>query len=1036
MRMTRPSTSLLTLAAALGLAACANQPVSDKAADPGAAPPKGAVALGNNAIGEACRAEPVAARGSLSLFDVFCGTWDEPSAQVWSQTVPAALPVDKAAWQAQVLALSQRTDWAARLARKASCHDPVWTADGTTLVATCQLREGGWPHVGITTVQGGRLVQADGLPSVADLVTASLPLLAGGAPAAVAEGAEAPGVGGKVAGVLGASATRFGKGDLKSYQSLTEQGRLGNSLENFSAAESAYRRALEVQSRILGEDSPGVGDTLMNLALEVSNQGRIPEADGLFRRADALLQRSFDRSARAQLVSYRAFHALNAGDAQRALAVAKEASAVRRDIVRELEGDDPTGQNRAVLGNLTVARGDLIHSLILEGTIAVRLRQPALVERVAAEAQRVFDRTPGLPAWWQSRIHGLRGLGRAAGGDLDGAERFLVDGVQANRQLFGETWPTASLMLDLGKVQAEGGRTAEALASFRAAFAIIAAADQPPAQLPFDRIAPFLTAALAEAGKHPDQAAALHAEMFTAAQLVREGAVGQTITRASARFATDDPAVSDLVRRQQDAARGRDRLRLELAAETARPDAERDAARAQSLKDRLDAVSREAVELEREMRARFPDYARLTRFKATTAEELRAALSPGEGVVLFSLAQEGSFGFLVTRDAVTAYPVRLGRADAGRRVEALRAAFVPRQGKLLPFDLAQSHELYQRLLGPVAAELKGVERLVFVPSGPLLSLPPAVLVTAPARGEDYGRAAWLARDKALAVAPSVPAFISLRKLASRPAAPLPFVGFAAPPFQGKAGPGSAGEGLSALGRECRTGAPVDPALLRALAPLPETADEIRSIGRQLGATPDSLLTGAAVTKAAVRGLSLRDYRVLYFATHGLLPGELRCQAEPGLALAPPAGMPKDTADDGLLTASDVALLRLNADLVVLSACNTAGGDGRFGGESLSGLAESFFFAGARNILVTHWQVPSEPTVALMQGLFAGALDGGKADAAGALARSQMALAARTGTGHPFFWGAFTVIGDGVLSPSTLAGGTRAAGLSLPPKNVR
>ncbi|MFX3864260.1 tetratricopeptide repeat protein, partial [Streptococcus suis] len=91
------------------------------------------------------------------------------------------------------------------------------------------------------------------------------------------------------------------------------------------------------------------------------------------------------------------------------------------------------------------------------------------------------------------------------GGDLDGAERFLVDGVQANRQLFGETWPTASLMLDLGKVQAEGGRTAEALASFRAAFAIIAAADQPPAQLPFDRIAPFLTAALAEAGKHPDQ---------------------------------------------------------------------------------------------------------------------------------------------------------------------------------------------------------------------------------------------------------------------------------------------------------------------------------------------------------------------------------------------------------------------------------------------------------------------------------------------------------------------------------------------------
>lgn len=1031
--MTRrtPHTLSLSLALAVALAGCATQaPTGPRGS--AAAPAKGAFALGASAIGEACRAEPVAAKGALSLFDVFCGSWDEPSAQAWVQPLPETLPADKAARQAQVLALSQRTDWAARLAQKASCQDPAWAADGEMLVTTCQLREGGWPHVGITAVRDGKLVQADGLPAVADLLAASLPLLTGGAPAAVA--GDAPAVGGKVAGLLGDSATKFGRGDLKSYQTLTEQGRLGNSLENFSAAEAAYRRALEVQSRILGEDSPGVGDTLMNLALEVSNQGRIPEADGLFRRAESLLQRSFDRSARAQLTSYRAFHALNAGEPQRALAVAKQASAVRRELVRELEGDDPTGLNRAVLGNLTVARGDLIHSLILEGTIAVRLKQPALVERVSAEAQRVFDRTSGLPAWWQSRILGLRGLGRAAGGDVDGAVAFLVDGVQANRQLFGDTWPTASLMLDLGRVQAEAGRSADALTSFRAAFTIIAAADQPPAQLPFDRVAPFLGAALAEAAKRPAEAASLHAEMFGAAQLVREGAVGQTITRASARFATGDPAVSDLVRRQQDAARGRDRLRLELAAETAKPDNERDAARTQSLRDKLDAVSREAVELERELRTRFPDYARLTRFKVTTAEELRATLSPGEGVVLFSLAQDVSYGFLVTRDAVTVYPVRLGRADVGKRVEALRAAFVPRQGKLLPFDLSQSHELYQRLLGPVAAELKGVGRLVFVPSGPLLSLPPAVLVTAPGQGADYGKAAWLARDKALAVAPSVPAFLSLRKLAERPAAPRAFVGFAAPPFQGKAGPGSAGEGLAALGKECRTGAPVDPALLRALAPLPETADEIRAIGKQLGATPDSLLTGAAVTKAAVRGLSLRDYRVLYFATHGLLPGELRCQAEPGLALAPPATTPKDTADDGLLTASDVALLRLNADLVVLSACNTAGGDGRFGGESLSGLAESFFFAGARNILVTHWQVPSEPTVALMTGLFAGAEGDGKPDAAAALARSQMALAGKPGTGHPFFWGAFTVIGDGVLSQATLAGGS--AGLSLPPKSVR
>jgi CHAT domain-containing protein len=147
----------------------------------------------------------------------------------------------------------------------------------------------------------------------------------------------------------------------------------------------------------------------------------------------------------------------------------------------------------------------------------------------------------------------------------------------------------------------------------------------------------------------------------------------------------------------------------------------------------------------------------------------------------------------------------------------------------------------------------------------------------------------------------------------------------------------------------------------------------------------------------------------------LLPGELRCQAEPGLALSPPSPQTSDKADDGLLDAGEIAGLSLNADLIVLSACNTAEGGGgadRYGGEALSGLAEAFFYAGAHSLLASHWEVPSKATVQLMTGLFERVGHGASADVAEALRQSQLALLDQPATAHPFFWGAFVLIGDG------------------------
>ena len=142
--------------------------------------------------------------------------------------------------------------------------------------------------------------------------------------------------------------------------------------------------------------------------------------------------------------------------------------------------------------------------------------------------------------------------------------------------------------------------------------------------------------------------------------------------------------------------------------------------------------------------------------------------------------------------------------------------------------------------------------------------------------------------------------------------------------------------------------------LKELSRLPGTATELEGIRQALGASPESVRLGARSTEAVVKDSDLSRVQVLAFATHGLMSGELYSGAEAGLVFTPPKK--ESVKDDGYLTASEIMNLRLNTDWVILSACNTAAGDGTIGASGLSGLARSFFYAGARNLLVSHWPV--------------------------------------------------------------------------------
>lgn len=632
----------------------------------------------------------------------------------------------------------------------------------------------------------------------------------------------------------------------------------------------------------------------------------------------------------------------------------------------------------------------------------------------------------------------------SADGQGDAALAYLDRAITA---LETEAPPRAYLQAARAQLLHARGADAAALPAYRAATAALTQADRRQEPAARDHLPGHVTLALAAAdAAQGAEAANRFTEAFQVAQRVNDLAAGAALGRATARLLGRAPGAADLARQLEGAERGLATARDAYLTALARPGDTGPARNA------MLAARRDLARVETDVAARFPEYAALADPRPVDLLATMRLLAPDEALLLYATAP-GDQGhvFAITRDGYMATPLpprdalvqlardlRCAAALTDRRCGAgasgTRGAFSLTEDEEEPagpgFDLALAHRAWTDLLAPVAPALQGKRAVIIVPDRALAALPFHLTLTeAPGPGSDLRAAPWLIRRMAVTILPSVASLAALRHATSRPSA-------ADRPFFGMGDPLIGAQADGALPYDCgtppetallatallpgsqpilRDGGQADRLALAALPALPDTRCELERNASRLGAAPGSVLLQGDATETRLKDLSARGelarYRLLAFATHGLIAGEVGA-ADAGLVLTPPA-LP-DAQDDGLLTTAEIAGLRLDADFVLLSACNTAAGSSE-ADEGFAGLASAFFLAGARSLLVSHWPVYSDAATALTTGLVQAMAAPDAPDRAEALRRAMLAILDDPATPshalHPGWWGPFALVGD-------------------------
>mgnify|MGYP000886456242 CR=1 FL=1 len=795
----------------------------------------------------------------------------------------------------------------------------------------------------------------------------------------------------------------------------------------------AYAEAGEFFASLIGVDERTTrAEALANQALQSSNLGRYPEAEVLFGKAQTA--GGTDPVLRRRLRNYLALHLLNQGELEAArieldrpidtelVAPAADTPQIDAALADQLNAE---ASGRATLDRATAVLTPAEKMQILEGQRQQLLGTILRLQGRQAEAVPVFGSAindlaavrGGVVAstlWMRAQINGELASIAERGGDRAEAERLHLAAIA----LLETDYPGSDALLSargrLAGFYARTGRPAEAITIYRAMVAsdVESGAGSVVIRRALDPYFALLTA--------PGAPADAAADLFLASQVALRPGVAQTLAVLARELSTGSDEESRLFRQAVALTRDVERTRVAINRAQALPNV--DAAAVAALETQLAAFRQSQVATQAQL-SEFPR-SRVAQPAAMSLADLQRQLRPGEGYYKLTTLGGSLYGVLVTPSAARAFRIEGSNDLLEEQVDTLRATIsLVEDGETVtyPYDVETAHALYQRLFGPVAGELAGITHLIFEPDGAMLRLPPNLLVETQTSVDAYRRRAaapgadafdfrgveWFGRTREISTAVSARAFTDIR--AARPSRAVnQYLGF--------------GENAPATPTMLSTAVSngeVDAECTWALAAWnrPISAAELNAARRAIGGGSD-VVTGGAFTDTAITARTdLDQYRVMHFATHGfVVPPRPECPARPSL-LTSFGG----AGSDGLLSFREIFDLRLDADLIILSACDTAGQAGfattaetglTSGGDfALDGLVRAFIGAGGRLVVASHWPVPDQyqATEKLVSGLFTA--PGGTATAA-ALGQAQRALMDDAATSHPYYWSGFAIIGDG------------------------
>jgi len=837
---------------------------------------------------------------------------------------------------------------------------------------------------------------------------------------------------------LALSTRLFGERHSMTLRSINNLALDLRALGRAGEAETLDRKAVALRTEVLGGNHPDTLVSLNNLAFDLRALGRAAEAEPIDRMVLALMADIRGERHPETFVSLN-----NLASDLRSLGRSAEAEPIFRKVLAlrsEVLGDRHPDTLRS-LSNLALNLNDLR-----------RFGEAEALDRKALSLRNdvLGDRHPETVISLSNLALDLNGLNRPAE-----AEPFARRALAISMDVLGARHPDTlisqgnlamTLLMQHDRAALALPVARSAVATIRSMRATTGFTPREEAQRTRDAQAmrsyfPLLAdAAWTAAQTQPALAGALRVEAFSALQDAMAGVTSQAVALAAARrLAEDQSAELGALAVERQALSGRWRANEEAftrAFGETGPDA--DAKRAY-LRETGHSIEARMALIDERLRKEAPAYFTATRPEAIALDEARAILKPDEAVIMIVPTAFGTHVMALTRDGLewnravitaTEVAAKVAKLRAGLDIEALGGERV--DGIDRPqFDRAVAHELYRELIAPSLPALRGKTQLFIAADGPLASLPFAVLVAAPPQGSDASPIAqrgthWFADDYALVQIPSFQSLHFLRTfrnhISDGTAHRQSFAGFGDPKLRDEgflelaAGVGAQVRGkgvtigsIAGSGVTLDGGGLADVVAIRALPNLPGTRKELEKLRIAFNAPVQALHLGAAATERNVRSMPLAPYRVLAFATHGAISGEIRGVAEPGLIFTPPTR--PSSEDDGYLAASEITGLRLDADYVILSACNTAAG-GAEGSTGLSGLARAFFYAGARNLLVSHWVVDDEIAPLVTAEMIRRQQLDPHLSRARALQQSLRKVREMPGAEHPSLWAPFTLVGDG------------------------